>query len=289
MNTYIKKLFFLFLTVSLQHFVVIAQVTSPNDDDVIKILAIGNSFSEDGIENYLHELTSAADEKIIIGNLYIGGAPLSLHVKNANEDAKKYNYRKIAIDGKKTITNDVSISQALRDENWDYISFQQASPLSGKYDVIMESLPELVRYVRSRTHSDAHFVYHQTWAYQHDSNHDGFKNYNRDQQTMYKAIVDASKRVNTSGNFKYIIPAGTAIQNARTSSLGDTFTRDGYHLQLDYGRFTAACTWYEKILGKDVRKNPYKPVKVTNTQAEIAKQAAHKAVKKPYKVSRIKL
>lgn len=37
--------------------------TPPHDDDVIKLLAIGNSFSEDGIENYLHELAAATNKK----------------------------------------------------------------------------------------------------------------------------------------------------------------------------------------------------------------------------------
>ena len=277
----------LLLFVIFTHLIAFAQV-SPKDDGVIKILAIGNSFSEDGIENYLHELGTANGKKMIIGNLYIGGAPLSLHVKNANEDAAKYQYRKIGLDGKKITTKDVSISQALSNENWDYISFQQASPLSGKFDVVIESLPKLVSYVRGKVNPEAQFVYHQTWAYQHDSNHKGFANYNRDQLTMYKAIADVSKKVSKLGDFKYIIPAGTAIQNARTSSMGDTFTRDGYHLQLDYGRFTAACTWYEKIFGEDVRKNSYKPEKVTELQAKIAKEAAHKAVKKPYSVSKVK-
>lgn len=282
-----RKSFLLLFTVFIQ-LVTIAQV-SPKDDDVIKILAIGNSFSEDGIENYLHDLGSNTGKKMVIGNLYIGGAPLSLHVKNANENAEKYQYRKTGLDGKKMTTKDVSISQALSDENWDYISFQQASPLSGKYDVVMKSLPELVSYVRAKVSPETQFVYHQTWAYQHDSDHKGFANYDRDQLTMYKAIADVSKKVSKLGDFKYIIPAGTAIQNARTSSMGDTFTRDGYHLQLDYGRFTAACTWYEKIFGEDVRKNSYKPEKVTELQAKIAKEAAHKAIKKPYKVSKVKL
>lgn len=280
-----KSIFLLFVIFT--HLIAFAQV-SPKDDGVIKILAIGNSFSEDGIENYLHELGTANGKKMIIGNLYIGGAPLSLHVKNVNEDAAKYQYRKIGLDGKKITTKDVRISQALSNENWDYISFQQASPLSGKFDVVIESLPKLVSYVRGKVNPEAQFVYHQTWAYQHDSNHKGFANYNRNQLTMYKAIADVSKKVSKLGDFKYIIPAGTAIQNARTSSMGDTFTRDGYHLQLDYGRFTAACTWYEKIFGEDVRKNSYKPEKVTELQAKIAKEAAHKAVKKPYSVSKVK-
>lgn len=258
-------------------------------EKVWRVLAIGNSFSEDGIENYLHDLAAASGKKIVIGNLYIGGAPLSLHVSNAQQDAKAYSYRKVLLDGSKKTTSNVSIAEALADEPWDYISFQQASPLSGQYASIEASLPELVSYVRDKVGPKPAFVYHQTWAYQHDSSHEGFKNYGADQAQMYRSIAEASRKVKALGYFEAIIPAGTAVQNGRSSSIGDHYTRDGYHLQLDYGRFTAACTWFEKLFGQDVRRNTYKPERVTALQATIAKRAAHAAVKKPYKVSKIKL
>jgi len=256
-------------------------------ENVLKVLAIGNSFSEDAIENYLFDLAKATNKKIIIGNLYIGGAPIELHVNNIKDNKASYAYRKIGIDGVKTNTKNTSIEQAITDESWDYISLQQASPLSGQYNVIMEKLPELVDQVNKLKAKNTKLIYHQTWAYQQDSPHKGFANYDNDQIKMYKSIADATKKINKSEVFEMVIPAGSAIQNARTSTLGDTFTRDGYHLQLDYGRFTAACTWYEKLFHEDVRKNPYKPEKITQEQASIAKEAAHKAVKSPWKISRI--
>lgn len=256
--------------------------------DTLRLLAIGNSFSEDAIENYLYELAASADKKIIIGNLYIGGAPIDLHVRNANENNQKYAYRKIALDGKKTTTENVSIAEALEDEKWTHISLQQASPLSGKFDVIIQHLPQLLEYVKPRVSDDTKLVYHQTWAYQQDSNHDGFANYDRDQLTMYHAIASTSKQIKRLKFFDAIIPAGTAIQNARTSTIGDHYTRDGYHLNLDYGRFTAACVWYEMLYRQDVRKNQFIPPNVSTLQADIAKEAAHKAAKKPFKVSRVK-
>lgn len=258
-------------------------------DQTIRILAIGNSFSEDAIENYLYDLAKADNKKVIIGNLYIGGASIELHVKNATNDKPAYAYRKIGLDGIKKFTKNVSISQAIKEEDWDYISIQQASSFSGQYEVIMKDLPALVNYVNSIKPQDAKLVYHQTWPYQQDSKHKGFANYNNNQLEMYNGIIEATKKIDKSKVFTHVIPAGTAIQNARTSTLGDTFTRDGYHLELSYGRFTAACTWYEEIFNKDVRKNTYKPEKLTNLQAEIAKESAHKAVKKPWKVSKIKL
>lgn len=286
-----KRLFSCLLAIFAFSQVLLAQQnkTASTEDGIIKVLAIGNSFSEDGIENYLHELAASTNKKMIIGNLYIPGAPLELHVKNTVADKAVYNYRKIDVTGKKNVTKDVSIAQALAEEHWDYVSFQQASPTSGQYETIIASLPDLMKYVRERVPADTKFVYHQTWAYQQDSKHAGFANYQNNQSIMYNSIAAASKKVFKGGGFTYLIPAGTAVQNARTSSLGDHLTRDGYHLQLDYGRFTAACTWYEKLFKEDVRKNPYKPEKVTEQQATIAKLAAHLACKKPYKISRIKL
>lgn len=67
----------------------------------VRILAIGNSFSQDAVEQYLHELAEAEGISTIIGNMFIGGCSLERHVKNARDNAPAYAYRKIGTDGKK--------------------------------------------------------------------------------------------------------------------------------------------------------------------------------------------
>ena len=42
----------------------------------VRILAIGNSFSQDAVEQYLHELAEAEGISTIIGNMFIGGCSL---------------------------------------------------------------------------------------------------------------------------------------------------------------------------------------------------------------------
>lgn len=260
----------------------------PSRDSVIKILAIGNSFSDDALEHYLYGLAKAGGYKVIIGNLYIGGAPLDLHVKNIQEDKEVYEYRKVNVDGSKQKLPKISISKALADENWNYISFQQASPKSGVFETYVEPLPILFKYVKERAKNPkVKFVWHQTWAYAQNSTHNGFATYNKDQMRMYNAIAEASSKVKTLVPIDIVVPAGTAIQNARTK-LGDVLTRDGYHLDLNVGRYTASCTWFEAIFKQNVVGNLYKPEKVSGADALIAQKAARKAVKKPYKVSRIK-
>ena len=258
-------------------------------DGVIKILAIGNSFSADAIENSLFDLAREKNIRTVVANLYIGGAPLTLHVTNARENKNAYSYRKTAADGHKTTTPDVSLEQAIADEDWDFISFQQASPLSGQPGTVEASLPELYEYVKARAkNKEVKYVYHQTWAYSQHAVHPGFANYGRDQQQMYRAIADVSKKVSSIVPIDIVVPAGTAIQNARTSYIGDNFDRDGYHLRLSLGRYVAACTWFEKLFGVPVIGMSYKPADVSEREKEVAQYAAHFAVKNPYEVTQLK-
>ena len=69
-------------------------------DSIVRILAIGNSFSEDAMEHFLFGLAKADGKKIIIGNLFIGASDLDMHWKNASGDLGKYNYRKISTNGR---------------------------------------------------------------------------------------------------------------------------------------------------------------------------------------------
>ncbi|MBD5233332.1 MAG: DUF4886 domain-containing protein [Bacteroidales bacterium] len=247
----------------------------------LKILAIGNSFSHDAIEQNLHELAAADGDTAVIGNLFIGGCSLERHLNNVRDDRHDYVYRKIGADGKMTEKTKASVKEALDDDNWDYISVQQASPFSGKYDTYEASLPGLLDYVRTNDPAKSQIILHQTWAYQQGAPHSGFRNYGNDQMTMYRAIVDANNRAADLGKIKIIVPAGTAVQNARTSFIGDNMNRDGYHLDLGVGRFTAACAWYEKLFGNDVSKNSYLPENMSADLAAVARRAAHAAVANP--------
>ena len=259
-----------------------------NNKETIKILAIGNSFSQDALETYLYELAKAENIQVIIGNLYIGGASLDLHWNNAKENKATYQYRKIDVNGVKTNTPETPIAEALDDEEWDYISFQQVSSSSGIYDSYVEPLPLLFDDVKQKaTNPDVKYILHQTWAYEQSSTHSGFAHYDNNQLTMYNAIVDAVWRAKDLVPIDIVVPAGTAIQNGRTSMIGDNFCSDGYHLDVNIGRYTAACTWFETIFNVDVIGNSFKPEALSDFEADIAQHAAHYAVKNPKEITEL--
>ncbi len=253
----------------------------------LRVLAIGNSFSEDAIEQNLHEIAAADGQEIIIVNLYYPGCSLERHANNVAGDIADYRYRRIGLDGNTTEIAKVKLSQVIGEEQWDYVSVQQASHYSGLWETYQPYLDQLVAWVRAHVPATTRILFHGTWAYSLTARHDGYANYDRLQSTMYRAIIDctrqAVKRVDG------LIPNGTAVQNARTSSMGDTWNRDGYHLQLQWGRLLAALTWWEVISGNNVERNTYLPAGVTAQQAAIARRAAHQAVKHPWRVTPVRL
>ncbi|MDD4459483.1 MAG: DUF4886 domain-containing protein [Proteiniphilum sp.] len=258
-----------------------------NEPSEMRILAIGNSFSEDAVENYLYQLAREDGHNIVIGNMYIGGASLALHWENASVNNPNYQLRKIDRNGNMNRIDNMGIYQAIINENWDYISFQEVSQLSGLMEGYDEYLPQLIDYARKyATNPDVKIILHQTWAYSQDSNHEGFANYDRDQLKMYNSIVETVNTVKDKYTIDLIVPSGTAIQNGRTSYIGDKFTRDGYHLDLGVGRFTVAATWYEAIFG-GILENSFRPENLLMYDTELAKQAAHDAVNEPFMITEL--
>lgn len=248
----------------------------------VRILAIGNSFSVDAVENYLYDIGKADNVELIIGNMYISGCSLATHWINAKGNLPAYSYRKI-VNGQLTTTAKQNLLTAIKDEDWDVITFQQASPNSGRIETFFPDLTNLHHYVRSEsTNPQVKFAMHQTWAYAANKNSSAFATYyNNNQLEMFWAIVAAVNGAAVQTGIDIVIPVGTAIQNGRTSYIGDNFNRDGSHLSFGLGRYVAACTWYEKLLGKTVIGNTFIPAGVTKAQAIVAQNAAHYAVLAP--------
>ena len=176
------------------------------------------------------------------------------------------------------------MSNALRSQKWDFISLQQVSGSSGLADTYGQ-LDYLISYVKMLC-PDAKVVWNMTWAYQQDSTHGDFVKYNKDQMTMYNAILNAvAQRVSSRKDIFAVIPTGTAVQNARTSYIGDNLTRDGFHLSLDFGRYVAGMTFVHKLTGLSVKNVKYMPAGVDDTMRKIAIESATNAVKKPRAVT----
>ncbi len=252
------------------------------EDGALKILCIGNSFSVDSME-YVYGVAQAAGVKnIVLGNLYIGGCSLATHLSNLQGDKGAYTYY-TNTSGSWSSTGGKKISDAVKSDDWDFISIQQVSGYSGVEDSYAD-LDAILDIVEPMNPS-ARLVWHMTWAYKTGSGHADFPKYDKNQMTMYNAIVNAVQaKVLTDDRIEIVIPAGTSIQNARTSYVGDNFTRDGYHLN-DYGRFIGSLTFVKALTGLSIDGITYKLDSMTENNLLVAIDAVNKAMATPYAVT----
>ena len=223
---------------------------------MIKILAIGNSFSQDATA-YLHQLAKSGGTDIKVGNLYIGGCSLERHHKNLRGNLCDYGYE---INGH-YVGEMLSLQAGLCVDNWDIITMQQASHFSGLPETYYPHITELSAYI-TKFAPNAKQIIHQTWAYESDSTHGAFPTYDRNQTKMYKmlqtAYSNAALRLNLG-----IIPSGEVVQALRSSGEFPTLCRDGFHMHLLYGRYAVAAAWYEMLCGGDIFDTSFLPDKST--------------------------
>lgn len=253
----------------------------------LKILAIGNSFSDDALWLLPDILKSLGIYNFRVSNLYYPGCLLESHLGNIINNNAVYEFRTNRGEGWNTI-NETKLIDALNDDEWDYITFQQGSTKSG----ILESyhpLIQIISYVKS-IKPNAIFAWHMTWAYQQDYSSLAFaNNYIGNQSVMYNSIVKSVKdTILQNEDIKFIIPNGTAIQNARTSILGDTLTRDGFHMSYDVGRFITALTYSYMITGLSLDNVTFKPDTITEEIKKICIESVRNATCNPFCVTNSK-
>ncbi len=225
---------------------------------MIKILALGNSFSCDCTE-YLYKIALSANISLKVGNLYIGGCSLERHCKNIAENAGEYEY---FINARSQGTS-YSVNDVIRSSDWDIVTIQQASHYSGMIDTYYP----YVYYIRDfilREAPNAKIFVNQTWAYEIDSTHGAFPNYNKDQRLMYEKLVYCYDRISNEIGAR-LIPVGEVIQKLRNTPEFDykkckrSLCRDGFHLDLFYGRYAAAAVWFKHLAGGDIYSSSFVP------------------------------
>ena len=299
MKRFLLTLIALLVAIGLSAQASIGNYPLPQHPDTLRILAVGNSFSDDGTEYLPGLLEGAGIHNVIVARLYIGGCTLERHCKEYADGTANYIYYKSTKNQWVTVSKNATLLDGLKDEPWDIITIQQASDDSGIYETYEAGIPKLVSIIRKEAPNPrAAIVWHMTWAYASNSDHRAFPRYGRSQQQMYEAIRSCVDRAGKQFNIPVIIPSGEAVQLARGTRLNnDTkvpatskvyqLTRDGYHLTRQYGRYLAACTWFEALikptLGKSVKGNPYLLLDtehaITEKDARLCQKCAIKAVK----------
>ncbi len=211
----------------------------------INILSIGNSFSQDA-QRYLSDLARLNGENLQTVNLFIGGCPLEKHFRNFESDARVYD---LQINGHGTTGFFTTIKEALLARSWDYVTLQQASPLSYRFETYEPYLSVLASAIRKYC-PKAKILMHETWAYESGSSlihqRTAFEFYEEMFAPIRKSYLEAAKRIQADG----IIYSGSVFLEAQ--KIFPKIHRDGMHASFDLGRFLLALTWFSTIYKKPV-------------------------------------
>ena len=255
----------------------------------IKILAFGNSFSNDAFINLPYVLRDLGFETVVLGNLYIGSCSVDMHWDNIKSKDKAYTFYETNIKGVR-VGHPMSAQEALAKYDWDFITIQQKGNHCGDATTF-SNLSNVVNYIyKNKTNPDAKIYWHMTWSYRKGVNPE---RYNSDQMQMYNAIAQVTKgTVMKTPHIDGLIPCGTAIQNVRSSYVGDNLNDpdDGYHLGAGYGYYTAALTWACALLGVSPESVSWYPAGLSYMKdaAPVIKASVADALATPYSVTKSK-
>ena len=167
----------------------------------------------------------------------------------------------------------ISIPDAVAREDWDVISLQQVSSFSGIPESYEPYIGELISYLKEAA-PKARLVFHKTWAYEPTSEHPSFAKYGHSTTLMSEKITAAVKEISKKYSLP-VIPSGDAVAEARRMPefSGEdgamTITRDGFHLNIPYGRYLVGVVAYKFFTGESALAVEYIP---TDADAELCRK-----------------
>ena len=283
------------------------------ESDSLRILAIGNSFSENATA-FLPDLAKAGGKTLRMGKAAIGSCSLERHARHLKQaEAGDPNGRAYdmtdPISGEKRL---MTLPELLSAHPWDIVTLQQWSRLSFKPETFQPYADELIAAIR-RYAPTAEIVVHETWAYRED--HAFFQQGNGFTPSLMYADLSATYRnFAATKNFR-LVPVGDAFELARRSprwtytpdpafdfknpsasqlpdqhtslNAGWRWTRDkegllAFNLDAihcnDAGKYLAAAVWYLTLFNADSLPTNYTPEGLSPTDAADLRAHATAAV-----------
>lgn len=286
-------------------FTMCSQLNAQQAGKTIRVLMIGNSFSQNA-SRYLPQMAEEINIELILGRAEMGGCSLKRHwdsvlVNNADTSRGK------AYKGK-------SLRQLLSSQKWDIVTMQQYSLLSGDeatYQPFARNIYDLVKSYQPH----AQIFVHQTWAYREDAvkwgKIDGEKKAKNKREMWEKSRAAYHLMAKDLGNLP-IIPSGDAFYWVATDKKW-AFKKDpafdddnavypalpseensinvGYSWGKDKklkfdpnhaneaGCYLAGLVWYSHLLKGNPTQVRFKPTSVSDDFSGFLKEIALKTVR----------
>ncbi len=262
------------------------QLSNWEEDGVLKILLLGHSFTEDSAE-YLWEVCNSMGLTAEIALLWVGGSTIEQRHRWAVNDTNNWElkYKDAAQRGVWRITRGQRHDSTIASNNWDFILIP---PETANAHIPNEFLPTVdgyLAYLKTVIDDDTKLCWLSQWSDMEGGViHENI--YTSSSLRMYEMITGATQNHIVPRGL-IVVPAGTAVQNARTSDICDTtqFTRDGHHLSFKTGRYIAAVTTFASLTNMSIDTLAYAPEGVSKYEREVIIQSVSDAIKNPFSIT----
>lgn len=219
---------------------------SPHRKAALKILAIGNSFTNNSCQflpRLVHELNQ---DSVCIAKLTCDGSSLQDHWKAHIANSPIYSL-KYSDGGDWHEAPIHTLDMALASLDWDVIVIQQVSYLAGDYSSYQPWLNRMVSLLRY-THPHVKMAWHYTWAYRAGTTSESFKKYDFDPVKMHSEIIKCADRA--SAEMPLRIYSATLINDMRAefTEVEDAFSSDGIHITDRRANYALSLLWYETLI-----------------------------------------
>ncbi|RZK38886.1 MAG: DUF4886 domain-containing protein [Pedobacter sp.] len=263
---------------------------SQTDINTLRLLVIGNSFSQNAT-TFLPQIAKERGKTLIIGRAELGGHSLAQHWSYVER------FEKDSTDAKGKPYGGKSLKMLLSKGNWDVVTIQQYSYLSGDSSSYNPYAKKLVEYIK-KLQPKAEIVIHQTWAYRSDAKKFGRidqEQLAKNQEEMWQKSRAAYRKLAKQLNVR-ILPVGDAFEEVATSKkygykkdkvfdfehpIAPNLPNQKHSINVGYfwnkeelafdpnhandaGKYLGGLIWYGKLFNDSPKRIAFKPASVSD-------------------------
>ena len=234
---------------------------------ILKVLTLGHSLAVDA--GHMLALVANAEgyKEMKVATLYYSGCSLSKHVEFMTNNDREYAlYISSTTDAHTPpqVLKEITMEDAVRMDYWDVIVMQ-----GGVFEIAEAkaykngNIQKIQQFVtENKLNSNAIFAWNMAWApptnndlrdkypFENNSYYTRYQAYNDDRTTLYNAITKCvGEHILTDDTFKFMIPSGTAMENALSSYMEETDLHRDYVHATDFARVMVSYLWFCKLTG----------------------------------------
>lgn len=236
------------------------------EDGNLKILTLGHSLAVDACHMLAQVAANEGVTNLTVGTLYYSGCSLKQHVGFIESNQPEYHLymSSSAAPSVPTIMESVTMKDALRYQDWDIIIMQGGVFETAKSESFTNgNIQTIQNFVKENViKKDFFFAWNMPWVpasepdlqnkypYADNPYISNYLPYGNNRVAMFNEIAKCvGNHIVTDSTFKFLIPSGTAFENAMTSYLTEFDLHRDYTHATDLGRLIASYTWFCKLAG----------------------------------------